>query len=372
MCNHAREFAASGFDTLLIGYAPRAGTQTPDGVRIRPLAPMRRAGDNRSKLAFLAISAIRMGLLFWQLAAALVKERPDTILVQNPPSFPTLTAAWIARLITGARVVVDWHNYGYTILALRLGERHPIVRLHVWYEFFAGRLCGSHHLCVSEAMRTDLASQHGVAATVLYDRPIGGPAAVRTPHGKLTAVCPAGWTSDEDMSLLLEAIDSLAPATAAAWEFHLTGDGPLRASFEPRIIALQQRGVDIHTGFLPEQSYRELLARADLGISLHRSSSGLDLAMKVVDLYEYGVPVCAFDYGGAVTEQIQPGRTGFLFAKAGELSQTLTRVTQDPRMLNSLRAGVLKAWSSPKWRDSWQRALAGASGVDSFSDKALD
>ncbi len=368
MCNHAREFAAAGCDTILIGYAPRAGTQTPPGVRIRPLTPMRRAGDNRSKLAFLSISAVRMGLLFRKLAAALIEERPDTILVQNPPSFPTLTAAWIAHLITRARVVVDWHNYGYTILALRLGERHPIVRLHAWYEFLAGRLCGSHHLCVSEAMRADLASQHGISATVLYDHPVGEPA-TRVPNDKLTAVCPAGWTSDEDMSLLLDAIESLGPAAAVAWEFHLTGDGPLRASFEPRIAALRQRGVDIRTGFLPEQTYRGLIARADLGISLHRSSSRLDLAMKVVDLFEQGVPVCAFDYGGAVTEQIQPGRTGFLFANAGELSQTLTRVAQDPRMLNSLRAGVLKTWSSPKWRDAWQRALAGAVEIDRHSDK---
>ena len=341
---------------MLIGYAPRAGTQTPPDVRIRPLAPMRRAGDNRSKLAFLAHSAIRMGLLFWQLTAALVKERPDTILVQNPPGFPTLAAAWIARLIAGSRVIVDWHNYGFTILALRLGERHPIVRLHAWYEFLAGRLCGRYHLCVSEAMRVDLAAKHGINATVLYDRPVGEPAA-RTPNAKLTAVCPAGWTSDEDMSLLLEAIEFLAPATVAAWEFHLTGDGPLRASLEPRIDALRQRGVDIHTGFLPEQSYRKLFAGADLGISLHRSSSGLDLAMKVVDLFQHGVPVCALDYGGAVTEQIQPGRTGFLFTDASELSQTLTGITRDPPMLDAMRAGVLAAWSRPGWRDSWRRAL---------------
>jgi beta-1,4-mannosyltransferase len=354
MCNHAQEFAAAGYDTALIGYAPRAGTQTPPGVRILPLTPMRRAGDHRSKLAFLLISAIRMGLLFWQLTAALIREKPAVILVQNPPGFPTLTAAWIARLITGARVIVDWHNYGYTILALRLNERHPIVRLHAWYEFAAGRLCGKHHLCVSEAMREDLASRHGIEATVLYDRPTGPPAP-RQPNVKLTAVCPAGWTSDEDMSILLDALDSLDPATATAWELHLTGDGPLRQSFEPRIAALRQRGIDIRTGFLPESEYRERIAGADLGISLHRSSSGLDLAMKVVDLFQHGVPVCAFDYGGAIREQIEPGKTGFLFRDAAGLAETIREITTDPHNLNEMRHRILHRWDRPNWSEAWSK-----------------
>ena len=35
--------------------------------------------------------------------------------------------------------MIDWHNLGYTLLQLRLGQWHPAVRLARWYERFAQR-----------------------------------------------------------------------------------------------------------------------------------------------------------------------------------------------------------------------------------------
>jgi beta-1,4-mannosyltransferase len=91
--------------------------------------------------------------LTWALLFSL--RRPDTVFVQNPPSVPTLLVALVVARLRSARFVIDWHNYGYTMIALRLGQRSPLVLLHEWLE----RTCGGkadHHLCVSAAMRAQL------------------------------------------------------------------------------------------------------------------------------------------------------------------------------------------------------------------------
>jgi len=226
-----------------------------------------------------------------------------------------------------------------------------MVRLARWYEFAAGRL-GDAHLCGSEAMRADLAA-HGITARVLYDRPkeparsIPGPA-----HEKLIAVCPLGWTADDDVGLLLDALAGL-PETGCAIEIHLTGDGPLRAQWMERIRSFDRPGVEIRTGYLPEGDFRGLLRRADVGVSVHRSTSGLDLAMKVVDLFAACVPVCALDYGPAIREQIDDGVTGFLVDASSQLSALLARLLADPGILVKMRRSIESRWSET-WSEAWQ------------------
>ena len=61
--------------------------------------------------------------LLWKL------PRPDTILVQTPPAIPTLALCSFACWWYGARLVVDWHNFGYSIMALTMGHTHMLVRL---------------------------------------------------------------------------------------------------------------------------------------------------------------------------------------------------------------------------------------------------
>lgn len=51
---------------------------------------------------------------------------------QNPPSIPLLTVVRLACWIRKAAFVIDWHNFGYTILALSLGSSHPLVKIYFW------------------------------------------------------------------------------------------------------------------------------------------------------------------------------------------------------------------------------------------------
>ena len=53
---------------------------------------------------------------------------------------------------------------------------------------------------------------------------------------------------------------------------------------------------NIKTAWLDIDDYPKLVASADFGICMHFSSSGLDLPMKVVDMFSAKLPCLAFRY----------------------------------------------------------------------------
>ena len=50
-------------------------------------------------------------------------------MAKNPPSIPTLALVWLIGALRGSKVIIDWHNLGYSILALNLGSEHIFVKL---------------------------------------------------------------------------------------------------------------------------------------------------------------------------------------------------------------------------------------------------
>ena len=74
---------------------------------------------------FVWMSAARASMQASRLFSMLMRlPKPDVILVQNPPSAPTLAVSWLVSRMRGARLVVDWHNLSHTILAVPLGDQH--------------------------------------------------------------------------------------------------------------------------------------------------------------------------------------------------------------------------------------------------------
>jgi beta-1,4-mannosyltransferase len=387
MLNHALALAENGTDVCIGGY-----TETPvdsavrnhPRIRLYRVRSLPRAPQGSPRFWFLLGTALRSVCLllesFWFLL--IQTRRADAVLVQNPPTIPTLFAGWLAARMRRSLFIVDWHNFGYTMLTTRLEPEHFVIRLAKTWEGWLGRKADA-NFCVSMAMRRVLIDDFGLAGPiVLYDRPreilqtlpiAERSASARTvlarigltlPDNSALAVCPTSWGADEDMDLLLAGIelwDSQANAQPLQLMVLITGRGPLREAFERRLALISWRRVILRTAFLDPADYRDLLRAAHFGVSLHRSSSGVDLPMKIIDLFGARTPTCVLDYSSCLAEQIQPGHTALTFRSSAEFAQRidelLTGFPDHPQALEQMRENIEVAFPET-WQEAWQRDAA--------------
>lgn len=394
---HARALAASGVDVDFVGYE---GTPLPKLIDDTPRITVHRFPPSTLRLrhsspfvyAGVAIfDTLRLSYRLWRTLRTL--PPPNLVLAQNPPAFPTLAISWFTLRRKNVRFVVDWHNLGYTVLRLRLGGSHPAVRLARWYERRDARTVDA-NLCVSRGLAAFLQNRFGVKqqAHVLYDRP----ASAFIPLGRMEReqfrqglygrlgvrlgasgliVCPTSWTEDEDFDLVIEAVlrledrirgwEAAVPHGAGATKRRftdlvilVTGDGARRREFERRFAGLPARRVQLRTRWLEPEEYPRVVGSADLGLCLHRSSSGLDIPMKVADLFGAGVPVCALDYGACLAERVRHGDNGLLFSTGRQLADVLFDLFEnfpsEQSLLDRLRAGARRS-ARPTWEEGWTR-----------------
>lgn len=146
------------------------------------------------------------------------------------------------------------------------------------------------------------AANNGESGTALTEKSVGGEVIHKNNRPALL-VSSTSWTEDEDFSVLLAALQE--------YELHIkngntrnlpnllcaiTGKGPLKEYYCEKINGLKWESVKVVTPWLEAEDYPILLASADLGVCLHTSSSGLDLPMKVVDMFGSGLPVTAYNF----------------------------------------------------------------------------
>lgn len=91
----------------------------------------------------------------------LLVSKPSFILLQNPPSIPTIPVCWFVSRIRGFKLIIDWHNYGHTIMALSLGKNHKLVKISHFIEQWFGKYA-DHNFCVTKAMAKDLKENWGI------------------------------------------------------------------------------------------------------------------------------------------------------------------------------------------------------------------
>lgn len=306
------------------------------------------------------------------------------MLVQNPPSIPTLSIATIICFLRNTDLVIDWHNFGYSILALKLGPSHPLVKISAWYEKIFAQLA-SYHLTVTFAMARVLNQEYAVSAKALHDRP----AAIFRPistqeRSKFLArlsetaqyaqdlskgtwkliVSSTSWTADEDFSLLLSALEAYSARATSQTSLPnilaiITGKGPQKEYYLNLVRKMNQEkkllNVVIQTAWLTPGDYATLLAAADLGVSLHTSSSGVDLPMKVVDMFGAGLPVVGWGEFEAWPELVKEDVNGKGFNSSQQLSEQLVELFGNKdSTLPTLKKGAL-AESENRWDDEWDR-----------------
>ena len=83
------------------------------------------------------------------------KRISSYVLLQNPPAIPTIPLCWFYCLVMDSQLIIDWHNYAHTLMALSLTDKHLLVKFAKFVETFLGSKAHS-NFCVSKAMKEDL------------------------------------------------------------------------------------------------------------------------------------------------------------------------------------------------------------------------
>jgi len=348
----------------------------------------------------------------WALWVALPSLPPvDCLLVQNPPAVPLLAISYLfcrfQRLFRrhSTALVIDWHNLGYSML-----NQGSVRQLAQRYEQTMAPLADG-HLCVTKAMKDYLNSDMGVVknVNVLYDCPpaMFRPLLLSERHEfllrmnpELCAACPrswysgldtssqtlfteqdvtgnirlrkgrpafvtssTSWTQDEDFGILLDALvllDQRLSEQDSALQIlvAVTGKGPMKAMYEEKISKLTFTHVAIQTLWLEPADYPKLLACADVGVSLHTSTSGLDLPMKVLDLFGCQVPVLALNFD-CLSELVQDNVNGCVFENSKKLALQLQVLLSPIADSATCTSEALIALSKPlqdriRWSENWK------------------
>ena len=420
---HTESLLNKGYDVHVIAFPGSAPLDTIASHSRFHFAPVRRTPswfDVLPRLLFLPLKAV-FQFMYLLIMMLMTLPRPEFVLVQIPPAIPTLFICACLRLFCRIRVVLDWHNFAYTIMQLHPRTPSLLISLAKMVEIYGGR-CGHQHFCVSQAMQQRL-KEWKIQATVVYDRPhrryrpaplnetyrlmqrlqkeLCTPmhsqdfcaveaSALKDPDSILikpvqdgslqkrdtrpaVVVSSTSWTADEDFSILLSALEMYdrrwqeLPKTQRDRHprllIFITGKGPLKPFYIQKMCAMEWNAVAVRAVWLEAADYPVLLGSADLGISLHTSSSGVDLPMKVVDMFGCALPVCAVDYL-AITELVQPNTNGALFSTSRDLCALLWDLLCDfPLCINDvtyrlarMKASLLKNAGS-QWADHWEETV---------------
>ncbi|KRZ22723.1 Chitobiosyldiphosphodolichol beta-mannosyltransferase, partial [Trichinella pseudospiralis] len=344
----------------------------------------------------------------------------DLILVQNPPGLPALLVCMLVAKLRRCRFVIDWHNYTWSMLAYKWGNGSEIVRFALWMEFAIAAQADA-SFCVTNKMQASLKKRGVRNVFTFYDKPYktftpinlaeqheflmkmamqeakftyvenikenkyaeanrftaltNDDRYVKLPDRPCLLISSTSWTPDENFTLLLDALDiywssisneDSPDAGLPSILMVITGNGPLKEQFKTEVTrrkffkeSTAKRKIEILTMWLKAEDYPKLLACADLGISLHVSTSGEDLPMKIVDMFGCHLPVLAKKFG-SIGELVHDGENGHVFNNAAELADQLKMMlkgfAEDKCLIKTLKE-KFKSNLPYDWDKTWETTV---------------
>ncbi|EGV65737.1 mannosyltransferase [Yamadazyma tenuis] len=387
MCYHARSFAGLDYQVNLCGYLE--SELAPDlldhpGIDIHSIPIIK----NSRNLPFILFASQKIVLQIYYLFDLLFEFRGTKyIMIQNPPSMPLLLVVIVfIKLFSNSELIIDWHNLNYSILNLRYNnQRHPIVRLLKLYEKWLGRFADL-NLTVTKSMKQFLVDEFGLnskSIKVLYDRPGDQFSPLeRLEYSKdeiksheifkhvknleeyKILISSTSFTPDEDFNVLLNALklyDDDAESTQKLLMI-VTGKGPLKNPFLRTVEDLKfSSKVVVQSVWLLIEDYPLIISVADIAISLHTSSSGLDLPMKILDFFGCGVPVISLNFP-SIGELVKHGKNGLITnsqdkqGEPEELYRLLKLILSDPALMRTIGEGAMEE-SELRWRANWNHTV---------------
>lgn len=330
--------------------------------------------------AFLRI-IIQLFSLFYIL---LTIPKPKFLILQNPPGIPSMFICYVASFIRRFKFVIDWHNYGYTILEVNKRNKLICKVAYIYEKIFSKT--SNMNFCVSKAMQRDLKERFGISAICLPDRPVKGlfkfindneandmyvkyknelgDLIVKDKQDKpITMISSTSWTPDEDFNMLLNCfikVEKMLQGKEGLKKvlFLITGRGPMKEEFMLKVKEAKLQIFNVKSIWLDSDDYPKLLSRVDLGVSLHYSSSGIDLPMKVVDMFSACLPAAAI-YFPTIGELVKEEENGFLFKNEEDLGKLLVNVIEEfsfkghHEKIDMYRKNLKKALNENDWTTQW-------------------
>lgn len=176
----------------------------------------------------------------------------------------------------------------------------------------------------------------------------------------LVLISSTSWTEDEHFEVLFQALLLLDAQIGREVTVIITGKGPEKGKYEKMIREKRWGKVKIRMEWVESEEYPRILAAADWGISLHASSSGLDLPMKVVDMMGAGLPVLTLYYP-TIKELVQTGVNGEYFIDEASLAGLiLVRDRQTLQSDEEKRGKYRKAMEvmgRKRWEEEWEMVV---------------